>query len=153
MPYKNALKQSHATLAYKHQKLAWIAELKMTRGCDQCGWKKHPSALAYHHRDPEKKTAAISRMANKNLSNENILAEIEKCDLLCANCHAMQQEVIYTKYMKSTTVPTERWRSNAPQPTPSREATPQTTLDLCANGGYASLPGKWHGPSAYHRLG
>lgn len=100
MPYKDPSTQSLVCLAYKHKKLAWIAELKMSRGCDRCGWKLHPAALAYHHRDASKKKAKISTMANKNISKEKILAEIKKCDLLCANCHAMKLEVVYIKYMK-----------------------------------------------------
>lgn len=99
MPYKDPIKQAFATLTFKHKKLAWVAGLKMERGCDNCGWNLHPAALQYHHRDKKNKTQEINRMANKNSSKESILAEIKKCDLLCANCHAMQQSFTYIKYL------------------------------------------------------
>jgi len=99
MPYKDPIKQAFSSLTFKHKKLAWVAGLKMERGCDYCGWNLHPVALQYHHRDKEDKRMDISRMANSNRSKESILKEIEKCDLLCANCHAVQHNIIYIKYL------------------------------------------------------
>ena len=41
----------------------------------------------YHHINPETKIDNISRMVGKNNSLEKILAEIDKCELLCITCH------------------------------------------------------------------
>jgi hypothetical protein len=41
--------------------------------------------LDLHHRDPTTKRFTIGR--GRSWSLQNLLTEIEKCDVLCANCH------------------------------------------------------------------
>jgi len=55
------------------------------RVCSQCGYNKCTSALDYHHLDPSTKDFQIS--GNWGLSWERIRAELDKCVLLCSNCH------------------------------------------------------------------
>jgi hypothetical protein len=43
--------------------------------------------LDFHHRDRATKTIAVSMMPNSGWRLERVREEIEKCDLLCANCH------------------------------------------------------------------
>lgn len=53
--------------------------------CMDCG-EAHPwFVMDFDHRDPSAKTANVSLMINR--PRGVILAEIEKCDLVCANCH------------------------------------------------------------------
>ena len=59
-----------------------------TKPCSDCGIVYHPFVMHFDHRDPSKKFKSISCM--RSYSKENILAEIEKCDLVCANCHALR---------------------------------------------------------------
>lgn len=54
--------------------------------CIKCGYNKYAGALDFHHLDPSKKDFAISR--RKNCSLETIKSELDKCILLCRNCHA-----------------------------------------------------------------
>lgn len=54
--------------------------------CVRCGYDKFYGALTFHHRDPNEKEFKIST-ANI-LGWDKLLAESEKCDLLCLNCHA-----------------------------------------------------------------
>ena len=42
--------------------------------------------LDFHHRDPATKINRIADMIDR-CSKAKILAEIQKCDCLCANCH------------------------------------------------------------------
>lgn len=58
--------------------------------CQECGYDKCEGALQFHHRDPNEKDFQISHinLNNTDFSIENIKKEIDKCDLLCANCHA-----------------------------------------------------------------
>lgn len=42
--------------------------------------------LDFHHKDPTKKEFTISQFLNK-ISDDRILDEIKKCELVCANCH------------------------------------------------------------------
>ena len=44
-----------------------------------------PVIFDFHHRNPEKKEFVWAKMKLK--SDEKILSELDKCDLLCSNCH------------------------------------------------------------------
>lgn len=68
----------------------WFAEYKCSLSCSRCGFN-HPAALQFHHIDPKTKSFTISKqlIANRS-SKERILQEIEKCIVLCANCHFLE---------------------------------------------------------------
>lgn len=53
--------------------------------CCVCGYNKCNRALHFHHLDPSKKDFTVSQ--GKGKSWENIKAEIDKCVLVCSNCH------------------------------------------------------------------
>jgi predicted HNH restriction endonuclease len=52
--------------------------------CSICGYNKYIGALEFHHTDPTKKDMTIAGSGKKW---ETIKEEVEKCMLLCANCH------------------------------------------------------------------
>jgi len=54
--------------------------------CVICGYKKCSRALSFHHRDPSKKDFGLSEKGITR-SWEKTKAELDKCVLLCANCH------------------------------------------------------------------
>ena len=56
--------------------------------CADCGWQGNQAAFQFHHNDPNKKDFIIGNVANKKW--ELIKKELDKCVLLCANCHAMR---------------------------------------------------------------
>lgn len=53
--------------------------------CIYCGYHKCSAALEFHHRDPQGKDFTISNC--KCTSFEKIRCELDKCDLVCSNCH------------------------------------------------------------------
>lgn len=53
--------------------------------CSRCGYVGCAEAFDFHHRDPSQKDFQISSGNTKNW--DSVVAELEKCDLLCANCH------------------------------------------------------------------
>lgn len=53
--------------------------------CVKCGYDKCQAALKFHHLDPAKKDFAIA--GNHLKSFENLKAELDKCILICSNCH------------------------------------------------------------------
>ena len=53
--------------------------------CCICGYNKCQSALELHHLKPEEKDFTIGQTLNKDL--KVILKELQKCVLVCANCH------------------------------------------------------------------
>jgi len=62
----------------------WNA-FKSTLACTQCGFD-HPAALDFHHEDPSKKDGNVHRYIS-NGQPKKAFEEIEKCIVLCANCH------------------------------------------------------------------
>ena len=55
--------------------------------CIVCGFDKFLSALDFHHKDSNSKTDNVAHLFTRNLAFETILKEIEKCVVVCANCH------------------------------------------------------------------
>ena len=71
----------------RKERKEFVDEHKLERGCCECGYKKCSRALDLHHRDPETKVMEIGRMITYHSSLEKLVAELAKCDVLCANCH------------------------------------------------------------------
>ncbi len=56
--------------------------------CRECGYDKDiPDVYEFHHLDPDKKDPSWYKMFANNHSIEKIKSEIDKCIVLCANCH------------------------------------------------------------------
>lgn len=53
--------------------------------CKKCGYNKCVQALEFHHRNPKEKEFSFSKYSNHSWMK--IKKELDKCDLLCANCH------------------------------------------------------------------
>ena len=53
--------------------------------CLVCNYKRNLSSLDFHHIDPSKKDFGISRYSR---GIEDLKKEVDKCALLCSNCHA-----------------------------------------------------------------
>jgi hypothetical protein len=65
----------------------WINEIKQQHECIKCG-ENHIACLEFHHLNPSKKKFEIARAINQsNVEKIEILKEIEKCIVLCSNCH------------------------------------------------------------------
>lgn len=77
----------------------FVTSLK-TGPCTDCGQKFAPYVMQFDHRGG--KAYTVSRM--RNHSQENILEEVAKCDLVCANCHAIRT---YMRRVASTRVDRE----------------------------------------------
>ena len=68
----------------KYQRIEWDT-FKRTLKCAKCSFS-HPAALDFHHTDPTKKDGIVSKFS-KNGQYKRAMDEIEKCIVLCANCH------------------------------------------------------------------
>lgn len=84
---------------YNERKEA-VNEIKGVEGCVKCG-EKRSYVLDFHHKDPSKKDANISRITSNNNKMESIYSEIEKCVVLCSNCH---REFHYLENKKALTI-------------------------------------------------
>lgn len=66
-----------------------MQEIKLAKGCSDCGYKEHPAALDFDHLPGTEKLFNIgTSIATKPL--RVVLAEIEKCEVVCANCHRVR---------------------------------------------------------------
>ena len=81
-------KQCHsAYMKNKYQeKKNVIQELKSQCKCAKCG-DNRGYVLDYHHIDPSQKEDGIARMTSNTSSLDKVFKEINKCIVLCANCH------------------------------------------------------------------
>lgn len=58
--------------------------------CSICGYSKCQAALDFHHLDPLEKDFNVSkyRQTSWNKRKDSILSELDKCILVCKNCHS-----------------------------------------------------------------
>lgn len=91
--YQKQYREKHKALVYLKRsikrttrKLEAIHHLG--NKCLKCGISYHHSVYDFHHVDQSEKEYLISDVIN--LSKEKFWAEIDKCQLLCANCHRLE---------------------------------------------------------------
>ena len=65
------------------KKYTW--EIKSKTSC-KCG-EKDPVCLEFHHIDPTTKNNTIAELISKGASLDLLKREIDKCQIICANCH------------------------------------------------------------------
>ena len=68
---------------------SYIVQYKEYRGCMDCGGKYPSYVLDLDHRDPSKKSFTPSHLYRTNSWNK-MMIELEKCDVVCANCHRIR---------------------------------------------------------------
>ena len=90
-------KNGNSTSSFKCSKCAAEAVAKTVKAkqelaykkygscCKICGYDKCKRALEWHHLDPSKKEITPTKVFSRNW--EKIQKELDKCVLLCANCH------------------------------------------------------------------
>ena len=65
------------------------------------GYNRSINGLEFHHIDPTKKEFGLSQIRLCKM-NEKIKKELDKCDLLCANCHRELHEKLVEERQKVT---------------------------------------------------
>lgn len=103
MPYKDKEKQKERNREYqkahyqkkkdyykdkaatrKQDMKTFITEYKTKKGCSKCK-ENHPACLDFHHLSD--KEFNVAEAVTRGYSKTRILTEIDKCIILCANCH------------------------------------------------------------------
>ena len=86
MPYKNKQNlyeaQKRHRVKVREKLLAFLADKK----CVDCG-ETDFRVLDFDHMDQKTKFKSISKMRSGHYSWESVFAEIDKCQIRCANCH------------------------------------------------------------------
>ena len=83
---KNAARKHEWQKQRRDEVRQWWQQLKATKQCERCD-ERAPECLHFHHRDPSEKDFDLGQAASAGMSRERILAEVAKCEVLCANCH------------------------------------------------------------------
>ena len=78
--------------------LAFVSQLK-AQPCADCGGTFPPECMDFDHRPGVMKVDRVGHMHTRTL--DKVLAEIAKCDLVCANCHRIRTKT------RRTAVPAE----------------------------------------------
>ena len=73
----------------RERKLILIAE--MGGRCTDCGWAGHPVTLEFDHVRGEKKHNVAALLLAAPMAR--VREEADKCELVCANCHAIRTYV------------------------------------------------------------
>ena len=55
--------------------------------CSRCGYGGNYAALEFHHTVPKRKSFNLDLRSLSNRAWDVIVAESEKCELVCSNCH------------------------------------------------------------------
>jgi predicted nucleic acid-binding Zn-ribbon protein len=66
-----------------------VQQIKLEQGCTDCGYRKSAYALQFDHISEDKKDS-VSNLIRSDYAWETILTEIAKCEVVCANCHAIR---------------------------------------------------------------
>ena len=69
----------------KKRMYEYIWEIKNTT-CMDCGIKYPSYVMDFDHRNQEKKNGSMNQVINRG-SWKKLKEEIDKCDVVCANCH------------------------------------------------------------------
>lgn len=85
----NANKQNYFDRNREVRRQNKIKLLEMRKNpCADCGQTFHPYVMEFDHRQPELKEFSLGRASFGNFNK--IKKELEKCDLVCANCHKLR---------------------------------------------------------------
>ena len=72
-----------------------VNNYKIKKGCDHCGYNKEAVALDFHHENREDKIINVSSHWKTSWKQfEKMKKEMEKCIILCANCHRIEEKRI-----------------------------------------------------------
>ena len=76
--------------------------------CENCGYNEHLAALEFHHTNSKEKEFSIG--GNMNRGWEFVKKELDKCKLLCSNCHRIE----HSKYEETSSLVKEATWSAKP---------------------------------------
>ena len=82
----SALCPKHYNRQRTQENRIWLNGIKLASGCTDCGFNTHSVALQFDHVRGEK-TLELSDVTH---SRERLEAEMLKCEVVCANCHAIR---------------------------------------------------------------
>lgn len=86
---RNRDREIERVLRRQRATLEFLRELRRVP-CQDCGGTFEPHQMDFDHRDPAVKAFGITWSRALLAPRERLLLEIAKCDIVCANCHAIR---------------------------------------------------------------
>lgn len=86
---RNRDREIERVLRRQRATLEFLRELRRVP-CQDCGGTFEPHQMDFDHRDPAAKAFGITWSRALLAPRERLLDEIAKCDIVCANCHAIR---------------------------------------------------------------
>jgi hypothetical protein len=84
---ENKARRRAKAKADRQEYIAWLDSLKEGKPCTDCG-RSYPSyVMEWDHLPHAVKTLVLADTRRAAFSRARILAELENCELVCANCH------------------------------------------------------------------
>ena len=80
----------------RKEDIVWV----MGESCQLCGYNKDITALDLHHINPEEKDFSFNSADSRNW--QSVRDELEKCILLCSNCHREIHSGFNTSILKTS---------------------------------------------------
>lgn len=77
------------TKVARQNRQRWFIQQRMAP-CTDCGIQYHHSAMQFDHLPSFKKNIEIWEIIAKGWAKSRVLEELAKCELVCANCHALR---------------------------------------------------------------
>ena len=83
--YRYAPHREAVRARFRKRRREMLNKIKTDAGCADCGYNTYPEALDFDHLPGFEKRASVGILWSGKL--ETLLAEIAKCEVVCANCH------------------------------------------------------------------
>lgn len=88
MAYKDKEARRLHYLAKATEKRAVLAEYKVEKGCADCGYNEDARALEFDHLPGVEKSQTVASLLYQSWAR--IWDEVAKCEVVCANDHAIR---------------------------------------------------------------
>ena len=72
---------------WRKEQLSLYRKYKSSLCCERCGFSDH-RALQFHHPNGDKEWEVANLVRHRSF--DNVMKEIQKCEVLCANCHMIE---------------------------------------------------------------
>jgi hypothetical protein len=86
---KLLISQACKNKRFAENRRRWLVDYKKKLKCARCG-ENHPATLTFHHKKNLEKSFEIGNAIKLGVSLKRLVSEIEKCEVLCANCHTKE---------------------------------------------------------------
>ncbi len=84
---RHKIERQAANYGKRTKLFQYLQQIKAKATCTYCG-ENHPATLQFHHRDPSQKEFNIAEFVTRHMGSiDKLQKEIDKCDIVCANCH------------------------------------------------------------------